>query len=178
MAPPLTEERLTPHSGALNAAQDFVGGGLGRLSCDRLPCVGLVVGRSRGNSDWLVRRAAPISGLLIWTDLDHQRKAVMDPGVTAPLPFVRDPGAGASLDVLGVTHIYKATADETAGSASLWEAVIQPCRSSLTVERRTRMDCEVCHGKDIQGWRSRQLEFRSWPGQRPYRAGAYEQREL
>jgi quercetin dioxygenase-like cupin family protein len=50
----------------------------------------------------------------------------MDPGVTAPLPFVRDPGAGASLDVLGVTHIYKATADETAGSVSLWEAVIPP----------------------------------------------------
>jgi quercetin dioxygenase-like cupin family protein len=40
--------------------------------------------------------------------------------------FVRDPAAGSTLNVLGVTHIYKATGAETAGSFSLWEAVFPP----------------------------------------------------
>jgi quercetin dioxygenase-like cupin family protein len=40
--------------------------------------------------------------------------------------FVREPAAGSTLDVLGVTHIYKATAAETGGSFSLWEAVVPP----------------------------------------------------
>jgi quercetin dioxygenase-like cupin family protein len=40
--------------------------------------------------------------------------------------FVRAPAAGSTLNVLGVTHIYKATAAETGGSFSLWEAVIPP----------------------------------------------------
>lgn len=44
----------------------------------------------------------------------------------APRPFVRAPGAGATLDVLGLTHIYKATAAETGGAFSLWEAVVPP----------------------------------------------------
>ncbi len=47
----------------------------------------------------------------------------MDTTVT---PFVRDPGTGSTLNVLGVTHVYKATGAETAGSFSLWEAVIPP----------------------------------------------------
>jgi quercetin dioxygenase-like cupin family protein len=38
-------------------------------------------------------------------------------------PFVREAGAGSTLNVLGATHIYKATAAETGGSFSLWEAV-------------------------------------------------------
>lgn len=46
--------------------------------------------------------------------------------VTAAAPFVRDPAAGSTLNVLGVTHIYKATAVETGGSFSLWEAVVPP----------------------------------------------------
>jgi quercetin dioxygenase-like cupin family protein len=41
-------------------------------------------------------------------------------------PFVRAPAAGSMLDVLGVTHIYKATAAETGGSFSLWEATFPP----------------------------------------------------
>jgi len=41
-------------------------------------------------------------------------------------PFVREPAAGSTLNVLGVTHIYKATGAETAGSFSLWEAVVPP----------------------------------------------------
>ncbi len=41
-------------------------------------------------------------------------------------PFVRDPAAGSTLNVLGITHIYKATGAETGGSFSLWEAVLPP----------------------------------------------------
>ncbi|MGE0007512.1 MAG: cupin domain-containing protein [Parvibaculaceae bacterium] len=40
--------------------------------------------------------------------------------------FVREPGAGSRLNILGGTHIYKATAAETGGSFSLWEAVFPP----------------------------------------------------
>jgi quercetin dioxygenase-like cupin family protein len=45
---------------------------------------------------------------------------------TAGQPFVRAPAAGSTLNVLGATHIYKATAAETGGSFSLWEAVFPP----------------------------------------------------
>jgi quercetin dioxygenase-like cupin family protein len=44
----------------------------------------------------------------------------------AAQPFIRAPAAGSTLNVLGVTHIYKATAAETGGSFSLWEAIIPP----------------------------------------------------
>ena len=40
--------------------------------------------------------------------------------------FIRTPEAGATLNILGTTHIYKATAAETGGSFSLWELVIPP----------------------------------------------------
>ncbi len=50
----------------------------------------------------------------------------MESKVAAPQPFVRAPAAGSTLNVLGVTHIYKATAAETGGSFSLWEAVFPP----------------------------------------------------
>ena len=40
--------------------------------------------------------------------------------------FVRAPSVGSTLNVLGTTHIYKATGAETAGSFSLWEAVFPP----------------------------------------------------
>ena len=45
-------------------------------------------------------------------------------------PFVRAPAAGSTLNVLGTTHIYKATAAETGGSFSLWEAVFPPGRGA------------------------------------------------
>ena len=35
---------------------------------------------------------------------------MMDTKITAIAPFVRGPAAGSTLNVLGVTHIYKATA--------------------------------------------------------------------
>jgi quercetin dioxygenase-like cupin family protein len=50
----------------------------------------------------------------------------MNAKVAAAQSFVRAPGAGSTLNVLGVTHIYKATAAETGGSFSLWEAVFRP----------------------------------------------------
>jgi quercetin dioxygenase-like cupin family protein len=55
-----------------------------------------------------------------------QRKSRMDTKVEQGQSFVRDPAAGSTVNVLGVTHIYKATAAETGGSFSLWEAVIPP----------------------------------------------------
>jgi quercetin dioxygenase-like cupin family protein len=51
---------------------------------------------------------------------------VMDAKVATARPFTRAPGAGSTLNVLGATHIYKATAAETGGSFSLWEAVFPP----------------------------------------------------
>lgn len=74
----------------------------------------------------------------------------MDVKVAATEPFVREPAAGSTLNVLGATHIYKATGAETAGSFSLWEAVFPPGtgapphthahedESLLCAERRTR----------------------------------------
>lgn len=44
----------------------------------------------------------------------------------AAAPFVRQPGSGETVNVLGVTHVYKATARETAGAFSLWEALVPP----------------------------------------------------
>jgi len=44
--------------------------------------------------------------------------------VAAAEPFIREPAAGSTFNVLGVTHIYKATGAETAGSFSLWEDVV------------------------------------------------------
>ena len=50
----------------------------------------------------------------------------MEPDFSPPAPFFREPGAGATRNVLGVTQTCKATSAETAGAFSLWEAVIPP----------------------------------------------------
>jgi mannose-6-phosphate isomerase-like protein (cupin superfamily) len=50
----------------------------------------------------------------------------MDTNITAAESFVRAPAAGSTHNVLGVIHTYKATAAETGGSFSLWEAVVPP----------------------------------------------------
>src|SRR6266545_4295438 len=65
------------------------------------------------------RHFQPVS----WT---LQRRSTMGTKVADIQPFVRDPAAGSTLNVLGVTHIYKATGTETAGAFSLWEAVVPP----------------------------------------------------
>lgn len=50
----------------------------------------------------------------------------MDTNVNVAAPIVRESGAGPTLNVLGITHIYKAMGAETEGSFSLWEAVVPP----------------------------------------------------
>jgi quercetin dioxygenase-like cupin family protein len=50
----------------------------------------------------------------------------MDAKATAAEAFVCEPAAGSTLNVLGISHIYKATGAETAGSFSLWESVVPP----------------------------------------------------
>ena len=50
----------------------------------------------------------------------------MDAKIASAEPFYRDPADGSMLNVLGVTHIYKATSAETGGSFSLWEAIVPP----------------------------------------------------
>jgi quercetin dioxygenase-like cupin family protein len=41
-------------------------------------------------------------------------------------PFWRAPGTGPTLDVLGVTHIDKAMANDTGHQFSLWESIVPP----------------------------------------------------
>jgi quercetin dioxygenase-like cupin family protein len=55
---------------------------------------------------------------------------MMNTKITTAAPFVRNPGAGSTLNVLGVTHIYKATGADSGGSFSLWEAVVPPGASA------------------------------------------------
>jgi mannose-6-phosphate isomerase-like protein (cupin superfamily) len=50
----------------------------------------------------------------------------MSNSLAAAEPFSHEPRAGSTLNVLGVTHIYKVTGAETGGSLSFWEAVIPP----------------------------------------------------
>jgi mannose-6-phosphate isomerase-like protein (cupin superfamily) len=46
--------------------------------------------------------------------------------VTQLSPLWREHGTGPTLDVLGVTHIYKAMASETGQQFSLWESIVPP----------------------------------------------------
>lgn len=64
---------------------------------------------------------------------------MMDTILAGTAPFVRDPTAGPTLNVLGVTHIYKATGAETGGSFSLWEDVVPP-RAGAPPHTHTRED--------------------------------------
>lgn len=50
----------------------------------------------------------------------------MDTKIAGPAPFFREPETGSTLNILGITHIYKATGAETGGSLSFWEAIVQP----------------------------------------------------
>src|SRR5438094_9287123 len=65
------------------------------------------------------------TGLSLASHQNH-RRWTMDANITAAEPFVREPGAGSTLNVLGVTHICKATGAETAGSFSFWEDLVPP----------------------------------------------------
>jgi hypothetical protein len=57
--------------------------------------------------------------------LNASKESMIDKKV-APPPFVHEPAAGLTHNVLGVSRLYKATGAETAGAFSLWEAVVQP----------------------------------------------------
>jgi len=50
----------------------------------------------------------------------------MSNNLAAATALSPEPHAGSTLNVLGVTHIYKVTGAETGGSLSFWEAVIPP----------------------------------------------------
>ncbi|WGR92249.1 cupin domain-containing protein [Bradyrhizobium sp. ISRA443] len=50
----------------------------------------------------------------------------MTNSLAAATALSREPEAGSTLNVLGVTHIYKVTGAETGGSLSFWEAIIPP----------------------------------------------------
>jgi quercetin dioxygenase-like cupin family protein len=46
--------------------------------------------------------------------------------LTQSSPLWRAPGTGPTLDVLGVTHTYKAMASDTGHQFSLWESIVPP----------------------------------------------------
>lgn len=64
----------------------------------------------------------------------------MTNSLAAATALSREPEAGSTLNVLGVTHIYKVTGAETGGSLSFWEAVIPPGagRHYIRIAARTR----------------------------------------
>jgi quercetin dioxygenase-like cupin family protein len=45
-------------------------------------------------------------------------------------PLFRAPGTGPTLDVLGVTHSYKAMASDTSQQFSVWESIVPPGRGA------------------------------------------------
>ena len=45
-------------------------------------------------------------------------------------PLFRAPGTGPTLDVLGVTHSYKAMANDTGQQFSVWESIVPPGRGA------------------------------------------------
>jgi quercetin dioxygenase-like cupin family protein len=45
-------------------------------------------------------------------------------------PLFRAPGTGPELDVLGVTHSYKAMASDTGQQFSVWESIVPPGRGA------------------------------------------------
>jgi len=69
---------------------------------------------------------------------------MMDGKVGAAEPFVREPAAGSTLNVLGVTHIYKATGAETAGSFSFWKTWFRRARVRHRIPMPVRMKPFMC----------------------------------
>jgi quercetin dioxygenase-like cupin family protein len=50
--------------------------------------------------------------------------------LTQSSPLFRAPGTGSTLDVLGVTHSYKAMASDTGQQFSVWESIVPPGRGA------------------------------------------------
>ena len=61
----------------------------------------------------------------------------MDTNLMSVAPFFREPGAGSTLNVLGITHIHKATGAETGGAFSLVEAV---CTATIRMVLSDNLD--------------------------------------
>lgn len=68
----------------------------------------------------------------------------MDAKVTATEPFVREPAAGSTLNVLGVTHIYKATGAETVGSSRSGRRSFRRARVRHRTPMLMRMKPSMC----------------------------------
>lgn len=90
----------------------------------------------------------------------------MDAKVAAE-PFVREPAAGSTLNVLGVTHIYKATASETAGAFSLWEDVVPPGAGAPSHTHTREDEAFYVLSGEIQ------VEFEGEPGPRRVGPGGF-----
>jgi mannose-6-phosphate isomerase-like protein (cupin superfamily) len=91
----------------------------------------------------------------------------MDAKVTATEPFIGTPTAGSTLNVLGVTHIYKATAAETGGLFSFWEDVVPPgAGAPLHVHEHEDEAFFVLSGEI-------QVEFEGEPASRRVGAGGF-----
>jgi len=91
----------------------------------------------------------------------------MDTKVAANEPFVRAPAAGSTLNVLGVTHIYKATGAETGGSFSLWEDVVPPGAGAPPHTHEREDEAFYVLSGEIQ------LEFEGEPAPRRIGAGGF-----
>ena len=71
-------------------------------------------------------------------------------------PLWRPPGTGPTLDVLGVTHIDKATANDTGHQFSVWESIVPP-GAGAPAHTHTREDevFYVLSGEvliEVEGW--------------------------
>jgi mannose-6-phosphate isomerase-like protein (cupin superfamily) len=64
-----------------------------------------------------------------------------DPGcdLSQLRPLFRPPGSGPTLDVFGVTHVYKAMAGDTGQQFSIWESIVPPGRGA-PMHTHTRED--------------------------------------
>ena len=70
-------------------------------------------------------------------------------------PILRAPGAGPTLDVLGVPHIYKAKANDTGQQFSVWESIVPP-GASTPAHTHTREDEAMFAAFDAAGKRAGQ----------------------
>ncbi|WP_287210205.1 hypothetical protein [Mesorhizobium sp.] len=68
----------------------------------------------------------------------------MDAKATAAEAFVREPAAGSTLNVLGISHIYKATGAETAGPSRFVSPWFRRARERHRTPMPVRMKPSMC----------------------------------
>jgi quercetin dioxygenase-like cupin family protein len=91
----------------------------------------------------------------------------MDSAGSCMAPFVCEPGAGTTLTVLGMTHLYKAMGKQTAGAFSLWEALFPP--GVATPPHTHEREDEALYVLDGK----LQAEFEGEPGPREVGVGGF-----